>query len=80
MGSAKLLLLSGVGPRAHLEEVGVPVKVDLPGVGRNLQDHIFAIYDVSVEDEEASGRQQMGIGRFAAINPLNYLRCNRSNS
>lgn len=35
----RLLLLSGVGPAAELEAVGVPVRHDLPGVGRNLHDH-----------------------------------------
>lgn len=35
----QLLMLSGVGPAAHLRDLGVPVVVDLPGVGRNLQDH-----------------------------------------
>lgn len=35
----KLLMLSGIGPAAHLDEVGVPVRVDAPGVGSNLQDH-----------------------------------------
>jgi choline dehydrogenase len=39
VGSAQLLLLSGIGPRAHLREVGVEVTLDLPGVGANLQDH-----------------------------------------
>ncbi|GFO24154.1 choline dehydrogenase, mitochondrial [Plakobranchus ocellatus] len=39
VGSTKLLLLSGVGPRADLEALGIPVKADLP-VGRNLQDHL----------------------------------------
>src|SRR5499425_2745249 len=34
-----LLLLSGVGPRADLERIGIGTVVDLPGVGRNLQDH-----------------------------------------
>ncbi|CAI6041136.1 unnamed protein product [Clonostachys chloroleuca] len=35
----RLLLLSGVGPRDHLESVGIPVKADIPGVGENLMDH-----------------------------------------
>jgi choline dehydrogenase len=38
-GSPAILLRSGVGPEAHLREVGVPVAVDLPGVGANLADH-----------------------------------------
>jgi choline dehydrogenase-like flavoprotein len=39
VGSAQLLMLSGIGPRAHLNDVGVGVVVDLPGVGANLHDH-----------------------------------------
>jgi choline dehydrogenase len=37
--TAKLLLLSGIGPADHLREHGVAVRADLPGVGANLQDH-----------------------------------------
>ncbi|MGE2736963.1 GMC family oxidoreductase [Mycolicibacterium vaccae] len=37
--SPRLLLLSGIGPAAELESVGVSVAHDLPGVGRNLHDH-----------------------------------------
>jgi choline dehydrogenase len=39
VGSPQLLLLSGVGPAAHLGDVGVDVVHDLPGVGENLHDH-----------------------------------------
>jgi choline dehydrogenase len=35
-----LLMLSGVGPRAELERHGVGVRADIPGVGKNLQDHL----------------------------------------
>jgi choline dehydrogenase len=42
IGTAQLLMLSGVGPASHLEEVGVEVVLDLPGVGANLQDHPVA--------------------------------------
>jgi choline dehydrogenase-like flavoprotein len=38
-GSPKLLMLSGIGPVAHLREVGVAVAHDLPGVGQNFHDH-----------------------------------------
>ena len=39
INSPQLLMLSGIGPAAHLREVGVESRVDLPGVGANLQDH-----------------------------------------
>ncbi|RDA86932.1 hypothetical protein CP532_1853 [Ophiocordyceps camponoti-leonardi (nom. inval.)] len=35
----RLMLHSGLGPRAQLEELGIPVVADLPGVGENLIDH-----------------------------------------
>ncbi|XP_015519990.1 glucose dehydrogenase [FAD, quinone] [Neodiprion lecontei] len=38
--SPHVLMLSGIGPKEHLEEVGVPVIYDSPGVGKNLQDHV----------------------------------------
>jgi choline dehydrogenase len=38
--SPKLLMLSGIGPAAHLKEMGIEVKVDRPGVGANLMDHM----------------------------------------
>lgn len=37
--SAKLMLLSGIGPAAHLREHGIDVVADIAGVGQNLQDH-----------------------------------------
>jgi hypothetical protein len=37
--TAQLLQLSGIGPSALLESLGVEVAVDLPGVGQNFQDH-----------------------------------------
>jgi choline dehydrogenase len=40
IGSAQIMLLSGVGPAPHLQEHGVPVVADRPGVGANLQDHL----------------------------------------
>ncbi len=40
INSPQLLLLSGVGPAQELGALGIPVKLDLPGVGKNLQDHL----------------------------------------
>jgi len=40
INSPKLLMLSGIGPAAHLAGHGIPVIADRPGVGANLQDHL----------------------------------------
>jgi len=40
IGSVQTLLLSGVGPAAQLSEFNIPVVLDKPGVGENLQDHL----------------------------------------
>jgi len=49
IGSPHVLMLSGVGPAAHLAEHGIPLVLDRPGVGQNLQDHLQlrTIYKVS---------------------------------
>jgi choline dehydrogenase len=43
----QLLMLSGIGPKEELERFGIPVRVNLPGVGANLQDR----YEVGVVSE-----------------------------
>ncbi len=40
LASPKLLLLSGIGPAKDLKKLSIPVVADLPGVGKNLQDHL----------------------------------------
>ncbi|WP_148864553.1 choline dehydrogenase [Marinobacter fonticola] len=40
INSPQLLMLSGIGPAADLEKLGIEVKADRPGVGQNLQDHL----------------------------------------
>ncbi|GFO03625.1 glucose dehydrogenase [acceptor] [Plakobranchus ocellatus] len=47
VGSPQILMLSGVGPRNHLEQFGIPVVADLP-VGENLQDHLFYEFSIGV--------------------------------
>jgi choline dehydrogenase len=49
--SPQLLLLSGVGPADELNEVGVEARHDLPGVGRNLQDHPFVTLIWEISDQ-----------------------------
>jgi choline dehydrogenase len=43
LNSPHLLMLSGIGPAASLKSAGIAPLVDLPGVGRNLQDHPIAM-------------------------------------
>ncbi|OFA31015.1 GMC family oxidoreductase [Glaciecola punicea] len=40
INSPQLLLQSGIGPKEELERVGIKLVLDLPGVGKNLQDHL----------------------------------------
>ena len=59
VNSPHLLLLSGIGPADHLDEHGIDVVRDSPGVGRNLQDHLLVglVYEcvepISLEDAES---------------------------
>jgi choline dehydrogenase len=41
VNSPQLLMLSGIGPADHLRAMGIDVAADLPGVGRNLHDHVL---------------------------------------
>ncbi|MGR3376364.1 GMC family oxidoreductase [Salipiger abyssi] len=41
INSPQILMRSGIGPGAHLAEMGIEVLCDLPGVGQNLQDHVY---------------------------------------
>ena len=40
INSPQLLMLSGIGPKKHLMDLKIPIVHDLPGVGKNLQDHL----------------------------------------
>jgi choline dehydrogenase len=65
IGSAQLLLLSGVGPAGELEGLGIEVVNDAPDVGRNLRDHPMAIglWEASVKDS-----------LFAAEKPIQLVK------
>ena len=57
VNSPQLLLLSGVGPAAELQALGIPVVHDLPGVGRNFHDHVYVWATTEVKPEASMNRQ-----------------------
>src|SRR5262249_38901309 len=50
----QLLMLSGIGPADHLGQLGIPVRVGLPGVGANLQDRYEVPVVATVTDRFSS--------------------------
>ena len=62
VNSPQLLMLSGIGPADHLAEHGIDPVVDLPGVGRNLQDHLFAfaVYERTAGPDEPAPSTNVG--------------------
>lgn len=56
LSSPPLLLRSGVGPADELRAAGIPIQVDLPGVGKNLQDH-FGLPLVFNSTQPSPGRK-----------------------
>lgn len=53
-GSPQLLMLSGIGPAAHLQQLGISVVQDLPGVGQNLHDHVTAVLIYRTQRKEST--------------------------
>jgi len=51
INSPQLLMVSGVGPAAQLQSLGIPVVHDSPGVGKNLIDHYYGGISARVRDE-----------------------------
>ena len=68
INSPQLLMLSGIGPAAHLAEHGIAPMGDLPGVGQNLQDHFQVRYvykctqTITVNDIMMSNRRMAMMG------------------
>lgn len=54
IATPQILMLSGIGPRDHLEEMGIHSLVDLP-VGKHLEDHIFS-FGVQFTFENKTGK------------------------
>ena len=70
--SPQLLMLSGIGPQAHLREHGIAVAADLPGVGQNLQDHVIAPMTWRMRPRLSSMNSAFrGVGLLASV--LRYM-------
>ena len=64
----KLLMLSGIGPTAHLREIGIDVRVDSPGVGANLDDHVEGlVFWEASKPMVTTSTQWWEIGLFTTI-------------
>lgn len=59
-GTAQVLMLSGIGPGAHLQEMGLAVQVDRSAVGSNLQDHIDYTASFESSDRTFFGKTFLG--------------------
>jgi choline dehydrogenase len=64
-GSPQLLMLSGVGPALHLQDMGISLVHELPGVGQNLQDHVTTVLIYKTQKiNEAMGYSLRGTWNF----------------
>jgi len=65
IGSPHLLLLSGVGPAQHLQDMGIPVVIDREGVGANLHDHLQIRLKYQLEGIDTLNQQYNNLARRA---------------
>jgi choline dehydrogenase len=71
IGSPQLLLLSGIGPAEELAQHDIPVVMDVPGVGKNLQDHLNV--SVLAPTKEPISLHGIDKGLKAATTALQYF-------
>ena len=69
LNTPRLLMLSGIGPATHLQEHGVAVVADLPGVGQNLQEHpgCHLVNAVSARTLNDDARGLAGLGQVLSL-------------
>ena len=72
LGSPQLLLASGIGAAAELAEAGIEVRHDLPGVGKNLQDHLDGLVTVRSKSPLTLGFSAGALPAILAA-PLRYV-------
>ena len=70
INSPQLLMLSGIGDKDSLKQHNIDVKVDLPGVGQNLQDHITVVPLYRTHSSGARANDSLGISLKGAYNIL----------
>ena len=68
-GSPKVLMLSGIGPKDQLQDLGIEVVVDSPEVGENLQDHLDVVFDYEVNTTDV-----FGVGAIAGMHFFKAMR------
>ena len=72
IGSPQLLLLSGIGDKSELERFGIPLVAEVPGVGRNLQDHQDVTVIAGGRTAHSLGLSWRAVPSLAAA-PFQYL-------
>ncbi len=72
IASPRILLASGIGNRAELESLGLECKVNLPGVGENLQDHIDSMVTVRSNKSDSIGISWATLLRNVLPAPFKY--------
>ncbi|WP_260854999.1 GMC family oxidoreductase [Mesorhizobium amorphae] len=71
LATPKIMMLSGLGPAAHLAELGIPVIRDMAGVGKDLQDHVATpVYAATREPISLLGQDK---GLKALRHGLQYM-------
>ena len=74
----KILLMSGIGPAAELEQLGIPVVTDSPHVGKNLHNHLNVKQFWTLRKPErglALGHPKFMKPQFAGANPADFTIC-----
>ena len=72
INSPKILMASGIGPASELQRIGITPVLDLPGVSKNLQDHVDGMITVRSRSTRTLGLSLANLPRIAAA-PFQYF-------
>ncbi|MEW6630993.1 MAG: GMC family oxidoreductase N-terminal domain-containing protein [Pseudomonadota bacterium] len=72
INSPRILMASGIGPASELLKIGITPVLDLPGVGKNLQDHVDGMITVRSSSTRTLGLSLANLPRIAAA-PFQYF-------